>query len=144
MPTKSRNLSFSERGLTHFEAMMWVFTRLSALAMYGVVLVAIIGALIMGARTQMNMADLMRWAFMSNGPHVQSSDVPDLAPWSTPFWRLTASTMLLLAVAHGVHGLVVIGDDYISSARGRNSMRVLSIIFMLGMMAAGIYVIWTS
>ena len=50
MPTKSRNLSFSERGLTHFEAMIWVFTRLSALAMYGVVLVAIIGAVVMAKK----------------------------------------------------------------------------------------------
>ncbi|HEY6073732.1 MAG TPA: hypothetical protein VIV15_10145 [Anaerolineales bacterium] len=144
MPTNSRNLSITERGLNHFEAMMWVFTRFTALAMYGLVLVAIIGALVMGARTQMNMADLMRWAFMPNNTHVQSSNVPDLAPWSAPFWRVTASLMLLAAVAHGVHGLVVIADDYISSHGGRIVVRWLSIFFMLGMIYAGIYVIWTS
>ena len=76
---------------------MWVFTRLSALAMYALVLFAVIGALVMGARTQMNIADLMRWGFTPNYTHVQSSDVPDLAPWSTPFWRLVAIGMLLLA-----------------------------------------------
>lgn len=123
---------------------MWVFTRLTALAMYGLVLVAIVGALIMGARADMNLADLMRWGFMPNNTHVQSTNVPDLAPWSTPFWRLTASALLLVAVAHGVHGLVVIADDYISSTGGRNTARVLSIIFMLAMMAAGVYLIWTS
>ena len=32
-------------------------------------------------------------------------------------WRLTASAPSLLAVAHGVHGLVVIADDYITSSR---------------------------
>jgi len=144
MINRTRRLSLSERGLTNFEAMMWVFTRLSALAMYGLVLVAIVGALIMGARLDMNLADLMRWAFLPNNTHVQSTNVPDLDVWSSPFWRLTASAMLLMAVAHGVHGLVVIADDYISTHRGRNIVRLLSIIFMLGMMAAGVYLIWTS
>ncbi len=144
MTTKSRRLSLKERGLMDFEAIMWVFTRFTALAMYVVVLVAIVGALLMGARTEMNLADLLRWAFMSNSTHVQSTNVPDLAPWSTPFWRLTASAMLLLAVSHGVHGLVVIADDYISPTRWRNVVRFFSIVLMLGMIAAGIYLIWTS
>lgn len=143
MAVKSRNLPLARRGL-NFEMFMWLFTRLSALGMYALVLVALIGALIMGARTQMNLADLMRWGFMPNVSHVQSTDVPDLAPWATPFWKLTGSALLLLAVAHGAHGLVVICDDYIASPRGRQIIRILSIITMLTMMAIGVYVIWTS
>jgi succinate dehydrogenase hydrophobic anchor subunit len=142
MTTKRKNLSITQRGLNHFEAQMWVFTRLSALGMYAFVLFAIIGALVMGARTDMNFADLMRWGFTPNYTHVQSTNVPDLAPWSTPFWKLVASGMLLLAVAHGVHGLVVIADDYISSDGGRKIVRFISIIFMLAMIVAGLYVIW--
>ena len=42
MTTKSRNLSIYARGLSRFEAMMWVFTRLTALAMYALILFAII------------------------------------------------------------------------------------------------------
>jgi len=53
--------------------LMWLFTRLSALAMYALILFAVIGALIMGARTQMNMADVLRWGFMPNSSHVQST-----------------------------------------------------------------------
>jgi len=143
MAMKSRTLPLSKRGL-NFEMFMWLFTRLSALGMYGLILIAIIGALIMGARTQMNLADVLRWGFMPNSPHVQSTDLPDLAPWSTPFWRLTASALLLIAVAHGVHGLVVIADDYIVTARGRNIVRILSIIMIISMSLIGIYVIWTS
>lgn len=141
--TKSRTLPVTKRGL-NFEMLMWLFTRLSALAMYALILFAIIGALIMGAREQMNFADVMRWGFMPNSTHVQSTDVPDLAPWSTPFWRLTASALLLVATAHGVHGLVVIADDYIVTPRGRNIVRILSIVFMLSMMGAGLYILWTS
>jgi succinate dehydrogenase hydrophobic anchor subunit len=140
---KSRTLPLSKRGLS-FEMFMWLFTRLSALAMYGLILIAIIGALIMGARTQMNLADVLRWGFMPNSSHVQSTDVPDLAPWATPFWRLTASALLLIAVAHGVHGLVVIADDYIDTKRGRNIVRILSILMIISMSLIGLYVIWTS
>ena len=141
--TKSRNLSLSQRGL-NFEMLMWLFTRLSALAMYALILTAMIGALIMGARNQMNFADVMRWGFMPNSPHVQSTDVPDVAPWELPFWKLTGSVILLIATAHGVHGLVVILDDYIAKNTGRLLVRLLSIVFMLSMISVGLYIIWTS
>ncbi len=143
MATKPRILPLSKRGL-NFEMLMWIFTRLSALAMYALILFAIMGALVMGARTQMNFADVMRWGFMPNSTHVQSTEVPDLEPWSTPFWRLTASALLLVAVAHGVHGLVVIADDYIVAPRGRNIVRLISIAFMLTMIGIGLYIVWTS
>lgn len=139
--TKPRTLPLSKRGL-NFEMLMWIFTRLSALAMYTLILVAVIGALIMGARTQMNMADVLRWGFMPNSSHVQSTDVPDLEPWGTPFWVVTGSLLLLVAVAHGVHGLVVIADDYIVSKTGRNIVRILSIIMMISMIAMGLYILW--
>jgi len=141
--TKPKTLPLAKRGL-NFEMFMWLVTRLTALAMYGLILIAVIGALSMGARTQMNIADVMRWGFMPNVTHVQDTNVPDLAPWSTTFWKLTASALLLVATAHGVHGLVVICDDYIVSSRGRNIVRVLSILFMITMMGIGAYLIWTS
>jgi succinate dehydrogenase hydrophobic anchor subunit len=143
MAMKSRTLPLSKRGLT-FEMIMWYFTRLSALAIYGLILFAIIGALIMGARTQMNLADVMRWGFMPNGTHVQNTNVSDLDAWVTPFWRLVASALFLVATAHGVHGLVVIADDYISKHAGRQIVRLISIVFMLSMIGIGLYIIWTS
>lgn len=144
MTTKSRRLSIKDRGLTNFEAVMWIFTRLSALAIYGLILAGLIGALVMGARNQMNFADVMRWAFMPNVTHVQSTDLQDLAPWASPFWKLTASALLLVAAAHGIHGLVVIADDYIASKSGRNFIRLLSIVFLFAMSGMGLWLIWTS
>lgn len=141
MATKSRSLPLSKRGL-NFEMLMWIFTRLSALAMYALILVAVIGALIMGARTQMNMADVLRWGFMPNPNHVQSTNVPALEPWATPFWAVTGSLLLLVAVAHGVHGLVVIADDYIVSSGGRKIVRFLSIVMMIAMILMGLYILW--
>ncbi|WKZ36808.1 MAG: hypothetical protein QY332_02550 [Anaerolineales bacterium] len=144
MTTKSRKLSIQQRGLTNFEAMMWIFTRLSALAIYGLILVGLTGALIMGAREQMNFADVMRWAFLPNVTHVQSTDVPDLDPWASSFWKLTASALLLVATAHGVHGLVVIADDYIAGAGARKFVRFLSILMTIAVCGMGLYIIWTS
>jgi succinate dehydrogenase hydrophobic anchor subunit len=123
---------------------MWLFTRLSALGMYALILFAILGALWMGARNDMNLADVLRWGFMPTSTHVQSTNVPDLSPWASPFWRLTASALLLLAVAHGVHGLVVIADDYIDSPRGRLTVRWISIAMMISMSLIGLYVLWTA
>ena len=139
--TKPRVLPLNKRGLT-FEMFMWMFTRLSALAMYGLILLAVIGALIMGARNQMSFADILRWGFMQNANHVQSTNVPDLAPWQSPFWKVTGSLLLLVAVAHGVHGLVVIADDYIITARGRQIVRLLSIVMMISMSFMGLYLLW--
>jgi succinate dehydrogenase hydrophobic anchor subunit len=121
---------------------MWLFTRLSALAMYGLILIAVIGALVMGARQQMSFADILRWGFMPNPNHIQSTNIPELEPWAAPFWAVVASLLLLVAVAHGVHGLVVIADDYITSARGRNIVRILSIIMMVSMALMGLYLLW--
>lgn len=143
MAAKSRMLPLNRRGL-NFEMAMWLFTRLSALAMYALILFTLVGALVMGARNHMSFADVMRWGFMPSVTHVQSTDVPELEPWATPFWKVTASLMLLLAAAHGVHGLVVILDDYIVSSRGRQIVRLISIAFLLAMIAIGVYVLWTA
>ena len=141
--SKSRSLPLNKRGL-NFEMAMWLFTRLSALAMYALILFAVIGALVMGARTQMNMADVLRWGFMPNPNHVQSTNVPELEPWAAPFWAVVGSLLLLVAVAHGVHGLVVIADDYIVSARGRSIVRFISIIMMITMSLMGLYLLWQN
>ena len=141
--TKPRVLPLNKRGL-NFEMFMWFFTRFSALAMYGLILLAIIGALVMGARNQMSFADILRWGFMPNANHVSNTNVPDLSPWENPFWKVTGSLLLLAAVAHGVHGCVVIADDYITSERGRNIARIISIVFMLAMIYIGLYILWTS
>ncbi|HSR20208.1 MAG TPA: hypothetical protein VLL49_04770 [Anaerolineales bacterium] len=143
MAARTKRLSLAQRGL-NFEMLMWLFTRLTALGMYALVLFAVIGALVMGARQNMSFAEVMRWGFMPSATHVQSSEVPDLEPWAAPLWKLTASAMLLVAAAHGVHGLVVIADDYVVSSRGRQLARMLSILFLVSMGVIGVYVLWTA
>lgn len=140
--TRARTLPLSKRGL-NFEMLMWIYTRLSALGMYFFMLIALIGALYMGARYQMSLADLMRWLFMPNVSHVeQVPTIQNIDAWATVFWKLVASGMYLLATSHGVHGLVVIADDYIVSPTGRKTVRFLSILMMISMVLIGLYLIW--
>ena len=144
MAAKTRTLSIKERGLTNFETIMWVFTRLSALAMYAFIIFGLIGALVMGARNNMSFAEVMRWGFMPNVTHVENTSLPEVDSWATPFWKLVASGMLIIAVGHGVHGVVVVADDYITTERGRGNVRIVSIITILSMIAMGLFLIWTS
>jgi len=144
MTTKSRNLSIAKRGLMSFETIMWVFTRLSALGMYALIIFGLIGALVMGARNNMTFAEVMRWGFMPNVTHVENTALPDTTPWAGTLWKLTASALLLIAVGHGVHGLVVIADDYIATAKGRQIVRICSGVMILSMIGIGAYLIWVS
>ena len=140
---KSRTVSMAKRGF-NFETTMWIFTRLSALAMYLFALIGIVGALIMGARTQMNMADLIRWTFMSNPNHVLNTNVADLVPWSSAFWKLTGSAFLFFAASHGLHGVLSVIEDYLTHPGLRKFLRLVVFVILVVMTAIGIYVLWTS
>jgi succinate dehydrogenase hydrophobic anchor subunit len=140
---KPRTVSLAKRGFD-FETTMWIFTRLSALAMYLFALIAIIGALIMGARTQMNLADLIRWTFMPNSSHVLNTNVADLVPWSTAFWKATGSAFIFFAASHGLHGVLSVLEDYLTHPGLRRVLRLVVVAILVVMTALGIYVLWTS
>jgi succinate dehydrogenase hydrophobic anchor subunit len=139
---KPRTISISRRGFD-FETAMWLFTRISALAMYLFALIGLVGALIMGARTQMNLADVIRWTFMPSSSHVLNTNVADLAPWTTVFWKLMGSSFVFFAAAHGLHGLLSVIEDYLAHTGLRRALRILVLVILLIMSVIGIYVIWT-
>jgi succinate dehydrogenase hydrophobic anchor subunit len=140
---KARTLPLSQRGMS-FETFMWLFTRLSALAMYGFILIGIIGALIMGAQNNMTFVEVLRWALMPNAGHVTYTNVPDLTPWATTFWKLVAGGFFLTAAAHGVHGVIVILDDYLATPSQHQWIRIVCIVLFLIIVPIGVYVIWTA
>jgi succinate dehydrogenase hydrophobic anchor subunit len=128
----------------HFDYLMWLFTRLSALVMYLIALVGIVAALLMSARQNMTVADLMRWAFMQNPNHVANTNIPDIDAWKGLFWQVMGISMLFFAGAHGFHGLLNVLEDYISQRWVRNLLRSLVVVIWLLMSAVGVYVILTS
>jgi succinate dehydrogenase hydrophobic anchor subunit len=143
MTAKTRTVSLAKRGFD-FETFMWIFTRLSALAMYLCALIGLVGALILGARTEMNMAELIRWTFMPSPTHVLNTNVPDLAPWSTLFWKMTGSVFIFFATAHGLHGLLSVIEDYLARPRMRLTLRIIVLVLTALMIGIGIYVLWTA
>jgi succinate dehydrogenase hydrophobic anchor subunit len=132
-----------QRGF-HFDYLMWLFTRLSALAMYLLAIVGIIAALLMSARQNMTVADLMRWAFMPNPNHVANTNIPDVEAWKGIFWQVMGILMLFFAGVHGIHGLLNVLEDYISRTGVRNVVRILGLLVWAIMSAIGVYVILTS
>ncbi len=143
MAEKHRTLSLARRGYD-FETFMWVFVRLTALAMYLCAFIGLVGALIMGARTQMNLADVIRWTFMPNPNHILNTNVPDLTPWSTTFWKVMGSIFVVFATTHGLHGLLSVIEDYLTRPGLRRALRIIVILITLLMSGIGIYMILTA
>ena len=140
---KPRTLPLSKRGMS-FETFMWAFTRLTALGMYFFILVGVVGSLVMGALNQMSFIEVLRWALVTNPGHVQFTNVPDIAPWASMFWRLVASGMFLTASSHGMHGVIVVLDDYFARASQRQWIRILNMLGYFVVAPIGLYIIWTA
>ena len=139
---KPRTVSIPQRGV-NFDTVMWLFTRLSALGMYLLILVALTGGLIMGARLDMKLPDLLRWAFTPISSHVLTTNVPNIDAWKTLFWQILGILMVVLAGAHGLHGLLNVLEDYISTRWVRRTLRILVLVIWLVMSVIGSYVILT-
>jgi len=140
---KAKPRTAPQRGF-HFDYLMWLFTRLSALAMYLLAIVGITAALLMSARQNMTVADLMRWAFMPNPNHVINTNIPDIDAWKGIFWQVMGILMLFFAGGHGLHGLLNVLEDYISRTWVRNLLRGLVLLVWVLMSTIGVYVILTS
>jgi succinate dehydrogenase hydrophobic anchor subunit len=146
MTEKHRTLSLSKRGFD-FEIFMWLFVRLSALAMYFFAIIGLVGALIMGARTQVNFADLLRWTFMPDSNHVLMNttlnNIPNADVWTTLFWKLMGSTFVTFATAHGLHGVLSVVEDYLKNSLVRRILRYFVLVLTFAGIAIAVYVIWT-
>jgi succinate dehydrogenase hydrophobic anchor subunit len=147
MLAKRRTLSLAKRGFD-FEIFMWLFVRLSALAMYLFALIGLVGALIMGARTQVNFADLMRWTFMPDSNHVLMNttlnNIANLDVWVTLFWKIMGSLFVTFAAAHGLHGLLSVVEDYLKNSAVRRFLRYFVLVLTVVGIAIAIYVVWTK
>lgn len=128
-----------------FEYIMWIFTRISGLAMILLATIGLTGALLMGARTQMDLPTLMRWAFFPNPNHVVNSNIPDVAVgWATAFWQVMQMLIIFFAVTHGFNGLRVVLEDFIGQSFSRPMLRGLILLLWLFSLITAVYVILAS
>lgn len=128
-----------------FEYLMWVFTRISGLALILLAIIGVTGAFIMGARTEVNLATLMRWTFFPNPNHVVNSNIPDVAlGWATAYWQIMEMMIVFFGVTHGINGLRVVIEDYINRSWFKVILRGLLFLVWIFMMIVAVYVILAS
>ncbi len=136
---KPRTLPMNKRGL-NFESIMWIFTRLTALAMYAFVIAGFIGALIMSQKMHSNLADILLWAFF---PNANANPLVGTI-WITGLAKLMVIAFVLVVSGHGVHGVLEIIDDFFATPFARRWFRNGIITYALVVNVIAIYVIWTS
>jgi len=134
----SRTLSFKKRGFT-FEVFMWAFTRFTVIAMYGLIIVGILGALSLSAQTGANFGDILYWAFFPN-----MADNPLGQVWMVILAKLMVIAFVLTACGHGVHGVLEIWDDYVTSESARRWARNTVITYAIVASIVAIYVILSA
>lgn len=131
-------------GLT-FEYLMWIFTRISGVALVTLGAIGLLAALIMGARTQMDLATLTRWTFFPNPNHVVNSNIPDVAVgWANAFWQIMQILLVTFGITHGFNGLRVVVEDFTGPTILQPMMRGGVFMLWLFMMIVSIYVILFS
>ena len=127
-----------------FEYLMWIFTRISGLGLLLLALIGVVAALILGARTEMDLPTLMRWTFFPNPNHVVNSEIADLIPyWMNAFWQIIEILIIVFGVSHGFNGLRVVVEDYTKPSFWRPLVRGLIFLLWLFTMIVAIYVIFT-
>lgn len=128
-----------------FEYLMWLFTRLSGLALLILAAVSLGSAFILGGRTQLDLPAMARWMFFPNPNHVINSDIPDLTlGWSNTFWQVFSVLMIFLAAGHGFNGVRMVLEDYIQRPVVVALLRALMLVLWLGGMVLAVYVILLS
>jgi len=134
----TRTLPLSKRGFT-FEVFMWAFTRFTVIAMYGLIIAGILGALILSAQTGENFGDILYWAFFPN-----MAENPLGQVWMVILAKLMVIAFVLAACGHGVHGVLEIFDDYVTGEGARRWARNIVITYAILASIVAIYVILSA
>jgi succinate dehydrogenase hydrophobic anchor subunit len=128
----------------NLEYMMWIFTRISGLSLVLLTGLGIALGLLMGARTQMDLGTLMRWAFFPNPSHVLDSEIPDIYLWANGFWQIIQILIVFFAATHGFNGLRVVLEDYSKPGFWQGFFRFLIFLLWVFSSMVGVYVILGS
>jgi succinate dehydrogenase hydrophobic anchor subunit len=128
----------------NLDYIMWLFMRISGLALLLLGLVGVVGAAVMGARNQVSLPTLLRWSFFPNPNHVINSDIPDVDIWATAYWQVMQILVIFFGVTHGINGLRNVLEDYIENSFFQVVLRGLLLLIWLAIMIVAIYLALTS
>jgi len=128
----------------NLELFMFLLTRISGACIILFALIGMASALMMGARTQMDLGTLMRWIFFPNSFHVVTS-VAEIEPgWTNNTWRIMQMLVALLGLTHGFNGLREVLEDYIKGNGWQIAIRILILFMWLFMLWAAYWLIQTG
>jgi len=129
----------------NLEYLMWMFTRLSGISIAVLAVLGMTAALIMGARTQMDLGTLLRWTFFPNPNHVLDSQIPDVtAGWANGFWQITQILMAFFGATHGFNGLRVVVEDYLNPGFWQAAFRGVVFFLWVFTLLIAVYVVLGS
>ena len=133
-----------QRGF-NLDYLMWLFTRLSGLGLFLLATIGVVGALLLGARQQVDLPTLVRWTFFPNPNHVVNSNIPDVTQgWANAYWQIMMILVLFFGVTHGFNGLRMIIEDYLGRSISQVILRGFIFLLWLFFIVMGIYVILAS
>ena len=139
-----RSRIIPQRGF-NLDYLMWLFTRLSGLALFLLAFIGLVGAFLLGARQQIDLPTLMRWTFFPNPNHVVNSDIPDVTlGWANAYWQIMMILVLFFGVTHGFNGLRMVVEDYLGRSVSQVLLRGAIFLLWLSVMVMGIFVILAS
>jgi len=128
-----------------FEYLMWIFTRISGLALILLSTIGITGAFLLGARQQVDIGALARWTFFPNPNHVVNTNIPDVTlGWANAWWQVLQMMILFFGVTHGMNGLRVVVEDYLGASWAKVLWRGAIFLIWLFVLIIGVYVILAS
>jgi succinate dehydrogenase hydrophobic anchor subunit len=124
------------------EYVLWLFTRFSGLLLLLFAAISMGVAFSLGGRTLLDLPTMTRWVFFPNPNHVVNSNIPDVSVgWSNAFWQIFSVLMIFLAAGHGINGVRMVLEDYISRPLLVALLRILLFMLWLAGMIFAVYVI---
>ncbi len=124
------------------EYVLWLFTRFSGLLLLLFAAISMGVAFSLGGRTLLDLPTMTRWVFFPNPNHVVNSNIPDVSVgWSNAFWQIFSVLMIFLAAGHGINGVRMVLEDYISRPLLVALLRILLFMLWLACMIFAVYVI---
>jgi succinate dehydrogenase / fumarate reductase, membrane anchor subunit len=139
-----RTRTAPQRGF-NLDYLMWLFTRLSGLSLFVLALIGAVGAMLLGAREQVDLPALMRWTYFPNPNHVVNSSIPDVTQgWANAFWQIMMILVLFFGVTHGFNGLRMVIEDYLGQSVSQVLLRGVIFLLWLFFLVMGVFVILAS
>ncbi len=141
----TRTVHMIPRRRLTLEFTMWIFTRVSGAMLLLLGILGMVGALYLGARTQMDLPTLMRWTFFPNANHVVASAIPNVNQgWSNVLWRTVEVLIIVFGVTHGLNGLRVVLDDYVGHESVRRVLHYCLLVLWVAVMGVALAVVFTA